>query len=289
MPEEGIRHLLHRDVLSFEEILRIVSIMKALGIKKVRLTGGEPLVRRGVTDLVKMLPCDVYMTSNGCMLPELAASLKEAGLCGINISLDTLDADTFKSLTVCGELENVLAGIRAAKDAGIPVKLNCVPVKGVNDGEIEDLCRFAEGLGSDIRFIELMPIGCAKGYEGVLTDDLIPRLEKTFGKAEPLSSDATSPARYYRFGSSPVRFGFISPMTGKFCNSCNRVRLTADGFLKTCLQYSNGIDLRPLLRSGADDETIKHGIEDAVNNKPPGHSFGCDNGSDRRRMVQIGG
>ena len=289
MPEEGIRHLLHQDILSFEEIQRIVSIMKGLGIKKVRITGGEPLVRRGVASLVRLLPCDVYMTTNGCLLSGLAAKLKEAGLRGVNISLDTLRRDVFETLTGRDELESVLGGIEAAKAAGLDTKLNCVPIMGVNDDEIEDLCTFAKDMGLDIRFIELMPIGCAKGSRGIPTDVLIERLEKSIGKAAADTAKGSGPAVYYRFGGSTTAIGFISPMSHMFCDSCNRIRLTADGFLKLCLQYSNGTDLRRLLRSGADDEEIEQVIEQTVMHKPPSHRFGSDPGSDRRRMVQIGG
>ena len=289
MPEEGIRHLLHQDVLSFEEIQRIVTVMKGLGIKKVRITGGEPLVRRGVTNLVRMLPCDVYMTTNGCLLSGLAGELKEAGLCGLNISLDTLRRDVFEKLTGRDELENVFSGIEAAKAAGLDVKLNCVPIKGVNDHEIEDLCAFANKMQLDIRFIELMPIGCAKGSRGIPTDELMERLEKSIGKASADTAKGSGPAVYYRFGGSSTAIGFISPMSHMFCDNCNRIRLTADGFLKLCLQYSNGTDLRRLLRSGADDEEIKQIIEQTVRYKPPSHRFGDDSGSDKRRMVQIGG
>ena len=176
MPEEGVKHMLHMDILSFEEILRLVSIMKGLGIKKVRLTGGEPLVRKGVASLVGMLPCDVYMTTNGCMLSGYAKELKEARLQGVNISLDTLRADVFRKLTGRDELAGVLKGIDAAKEAGIPVRLNCVPIKGINDDEIEKLCDFARKSGLDIRFIELMPIGCAASMSGISSDELIKRL-----------------------------------------------------------------------------------------------------------------
>ena len=288
MPEEGIRHLLHMDVLSFEEIQRLTEIMKELGIRKIRLTGGEPLVRKGVATLVGMLPCDVYMTTNGCMLSEYAKALKEAGLCGINISLDTLDAAKFKELTGRDELGRVLEGIDAAASAGIPVKLNCVPIRGVNDDEMEKLCNFAQRAGCDIRFIELMPIGCATAHTGIPSAEIIERLALTRMDASD-ENETSGPARYYRRESAKTRIGFISPMSQKFCASCNRIRLTADGYLKTCLQYSNGTDLRLLLRSGADNAAIRHAIESAVANKPPAHSFGDGNGSDARRMVQIGG
>lgn len=289
MPEEGIRHLSHGDVLSFEEIVRIAGIMKDLGIKKIRLTGGEPLVRRGITELIGMLPCDVYLTTNGCRLADMARQLAAAGLRAVNVSLDSLDADTFFGITGIKGPGSVLAGIEAAKSAGLPVKLNCVPIRGINENEIEKLCEYAESIGSDIRFIELMPIGCGSGFEGVPSDEIKDRLQDRFGKAEEAGSDDTGPAVYYRFGSNKQKTGFISPMTHRFCSSCNRIRMTAEGFLKLCLQYPAGIDLRALLRSGADDAAIRNAIADAVLQKPVSHNMGRGSGSDDRKMIQIGG
>ncbi|MCR4705991.1 MAG: GTP 3',8-cyclase MoaA [Lachnospiraceae bacterium] len=289
MPKEGIRHLQHQDVLSFEEIRRLAEIMKDMGVRKIRLTGGEPLVRKGVVSLVSMLPGAVYMTTNGCMLPEYAGALKEAGLCGVNISLDTLDRNTFCKLTGRDELDLVLRGINAAREAGLPVKLNCVPIKGINEGEIEALCDFAARMQLDIRFIELMPIGCMHDLTGIPSDEIIKKLGTD--SLEPIEDADTlaGPAQYFKMRGFATRIGFISPMSHRFCNVCNRIRLTADGYLKTCLQYATGADLRALLRGGADDKAIWDAIESAVRNKPSAHTFGSCDGSDIRRMVQIGG
>ncbi len=289
MPEEGIRHLLHKDVLSFEELQRLTEIMIDLGIRKIRLTGGEPLVRKGVVSLVSMLPCEVCMTTNGCMLAEHAKALKEAGLRSVNVSLDTLDRNTFVRLTGRDELGLVLKGIDAAKAAGLPVKLNCVPIKGINEGEIEALCDFAARMQLDIRFIELMPIGCMHDLSGIPSDEIIERLGSALTGVAEEASSVKGPAQYYKMKESDVRIGFISPMSHRFCNACNRIRLTADGYLKTCLHYANGVDLRELLRGCADDETIKDAIRLAVQRKPVAHAFGTADGSDTRRMVQIGG
>ncbi len=289
MPEEGIRHLEHKDVLSFEELQTLTGILKELGIRKIRLTGGEPLVRKGVVSLVSMLPCDVYMTTNGCRLSEHAKALREAGLLGVNISLDTLDRDTFTKLTGRDELALVLKGIDAAKEAGLSVKLNCVPIKDVNESEIEALCAFAKRISVDIRFIELMPIGCMHELTGIPTDAIIGRLGPVIAEPVGDAPDLTGPAQYYRMNGSESRIGFISPMSHRFCDACNRIRLTADGYLKTCLQYTSGVDLRRLLRSGADHTTIRSAIESAIKDKPAAHDFGSDTGSDTRKMVQIGG
>ncbi|MBQ7584223.1 MAG: GTP 3',8-cyclase MoaA [Lachnospiraceae bacterium] len=328
MPAEGIRHLSHDDILSLEEIQRIAFIMTGLGIKKVRLTGGEPLVRRGVVRLVEMLSDktdtrkkekkggdkyaneeaapEIVMTTNGIRLPEMAADLKEAGLSGVNISLDTLNRDTFIRLTGYDELEKVLSGIAAASESGLTVKLNCVPVRGINDSEIKELVSFAEDTGADIRFIELMPIGCGGLFEGIPSGELIKKLEEIYGTAEMDSSGgkagtesseagteglpaAKGPAEYYRFDGLNVRVGFISPMSHCFCERCNRVRLTAEGFLKLCLQYPYGIDLRGPLRAGASDDEIRDMICRAVERKPASHSFGDGGSADNRKMIQIGG
>ena len=289
MPEEGIKHLSHDDVLSFEEVRRIVMIMTQLGIQKVRLTGGEPLVRRGMTDLVRMIPCDVYMTTNGCLLEENVRRLVDAGLKGVNISLDTTSAEIFRAITGVDGLDRTLAGIDASIKAGLHVKLNCVPIRSVNESEIESLAMFAMKKGVDIRFIELMPIGCASAFEGIPADEILSRLEKAFGKAVKLSDQCGAPATYYRFPNHYNRIGLISPMSHRFCDTCNRVRLTAEGFLKLCLQHDAGIDLRAYLRQGATDAVIKQAITDAILQKPKAHSFGTESGAEKRKMIQIGG
>lgn len=305
MPKEGIKHVSHSDILTLEEIGRLVGIMKDLGIRRVRLTGGEPLVRKGVTDLVRILHKDcgiesIAATSNGIMLSEYAAALKAAGLKSINISLDTLNRDTFKTLTGSDMLHKVMEGIASAADAGLSVRLNCVPVRGVNDNEITGLVRYAGSAGVCIRFIELMPIGCGSTHRGLSTDDLIKILESDLGSAHSLSEEeltlrnlndnTVGPARYYGFDSFTGAVGFISPISHRFCGSCNRIRLTAEGFLKLCLQYPDGVNLKEPMRSGMSDSGIRDMIEEAVRRKPAAHSF--DTGSfdaDIRKMVEIGG
>lgn len=316
MPAEGIRHLSHADILSMEELSRLVKIMSGLGIRRVRLTGGEPLVRKGVTDFIRMLEKDcgirrIAMTSNGMLLTDQkrgtdALSLKEAGLKEINISLDTLCPETFRIVAGTEGAERVKRGINAAVSAGLKVKLNCVPLRGINDTQIPELLHFASALGIELRMIELMPLGCGVNYEGIPTEELIERLEGIFGKAsaddgeksgrstdgETEESGRTGriqgPAVYYRFEKLDGRVGFISPMTHRFCAECNRVRLTASGFLKLCLQYPDGVDLKEPLRNGASDEALREMITEAVRRKPRAHSFG-QAGNDSRKMVEIGG
>lgn len=301
MPAEGIRHLSHGDILSLEEIQRTVSIMTELGVRKVRLTGGEPLVRKGVTDLIKMLDTGflrIVMTTNGIRLKDMANDLKEAGLAEVNISLDTMKRDTFIKLSGSDELEGVIAGIRSASLAGLKVKLNCVPIRGMNDDETEALISFAEETGSDIRFIELMPIGCGVHFQGIPSDEIISKLEMKYGDHledtggsgyPDTGKEVKGPARYYSFNGLNIRVGFISPLSHGFCENCNRIRLTAEGFLKLCLQYPYGIDLRALLRSGASDDEIKEEICRAIKKKPSSHSFGHASPEDVRKMIQIGG
>ena len=266
MPPDGIKHLGHADILSFEELLRLVCIMSRLGIKRVRLTGGEPLVRKGAVDLVRMLKSDcgilkIAMTSNGILLKDFAGRLREAGLSHINISLDTLDRVTFRNLTGTDALEAVKQGIETAVSSGLCVKLNCVPIRGINDGEILDLVRYAGDVGADIRFIELMPVGCGAGYEGVPTEELKKLMESVYGRASETGNydafDIKGPAVYYTFEGYGGRIGFISPISHKFCESCNRLRLTAEGYLKLCLQYPEGADLKTPIRNGAFDEEIE--------------------------------
>ena len=298
MPKEGITHLRHEDILTLEETGRIAAIMSKLGVRRVRLTGGEPLVRKGVAGFIRMLinECGiskVSMTSNGCLLDEHAKSLREAGLSEINISLDTLNRDTFYYLTGRDELDRVLKGIDTALKTGFHVKLNTVLLKGINDEEAEALVKYADGLGVVIRFIELMPLGCGRLYEGVSSASLIKRLETVYGKAyktDRTDDDNKGPAEYYDFEKLGIGTGFISPMSHMFCKSCSRVRLTAEGFLKLCLQYPDGVDLRDPLRSGMSDGEIKEIIEKAVLKKPECHSFSVnENNTDRRKMAEIGG
>ncbi len=299
MPKEGIRHLSHGEVLTLEETARLARIFTELGIRRVRLTGGEPLVRRGAVSLVEMLrrggkPEEIVMTSNGILLPQYAASLKAAGLDGINISLDTLDKEAYGSLTGLDGLDSVIKGIDSAVNTGLKVCLNCVPMRGINDTELEKLADFAQSRGAGIRFIELMPIGCGAYYKGIPTDEILGRMEKRYGaytrEKTGRADEIKGPAEYYRFEGYEGSIGFISPISHKFCESCDRVRLTAEGYLKLCLQYPQGADLKTPLRNGASDEIIKDMIKDAVKRKPAAHTFQSRTAeTDMRKMIQIGG
>ncbi len=295
MPAEGVKNIPHCEILTLEENARIARVMASLGVKKIRLTGGEPLIRKNVVRLIEMINDtdgidEICLTTNGLLLSGNAAALRKAGLSRVNISLDTLDEAVFRRITRSEEqLDRVLDGIAAAVEENIATSINCVPMAGVNDSELDRIALFSEKAPVDVRFIELMPIGRGRTHKGISSAEVLKKLEERFGKAELLPNDGHSPAMYYCFGGFVGRTGFISPMSHKFCDSCNRLRLTSDGFLKLCLQYPQGIDLKSPLRNGCTDRELADIISEAVKMKPREHSF-CDTDmTDKRKMVQIGG
>lgn len=298
MPKQGVAVLPHEEVLTLEEIFRIVRIMGTLGIKKLRFTGGEPLVRKNLVKLIGDVDglagiSDIAMTTNGLLLEEQIDALKQAGLKRVNISLDTLERAVFEQITGYDGLARVLAAVDAALDRRMRVKVNCVPCRELNDGGIEALAGLAREKDVDVRFIELMPIGCGKAFRGVASEEILERLERQYGTARKVSPETESEtAQHYQFAGFLGRIGFISPMSHKFCGACNRVRLTVDGQLKLCLHYDNGLALKPLLRGGAGDDEIRERIASAVKEKPRGHSFSdaaMQGHEEKRKMVQIGG
>lgn len=257
MPE-GVQDVGMKNILTFEEIWEIVRTGVSLGITHIRITGGEPLVRKGCVDLIRGIREisgveTITMTTNGVLLGNYGKQLKEVGVDGVNISLDTLNPEEFYKITGKRELQEVLAGIRAAKTAGLPVKLNAV-----NRKELDPipLVRYAQEENLPLRFIEMMPVGYGKKYVGRSNEELRETLEAVCGKAEcmtnreELSRMGSGPAVYYQFSDLKVPVGFISAIHGKFCDTCNRVRLTAEGYLKLCLCYDEGEDLRRVLREG---------------------------------------
>lgn len=295
MPPEGVPWRSHEEILTFEEIERVVRVAAGLGIQKVRLTGGEPLVRAGVVDLVRMLAAvpgvdDLAMTTNGTLLSQHARALASAGLNRVNISLDTLRPDRFHRVTRLGDISTVLAGIDEALAANLtPVKLNVVLMAGENDDEIGDLVRLALQEPLHVRFIERMPIGDTGPQPSamVATAEVKRRIEAEFGRLVPAHvGQGNGPATYYRLDGSPGTLGFISAMTEHFCAHCNRLRLTADGNLRPCLMSDAEISLRPPLRSGVSDDDLKALILEAVFAKPEAHG---DAPEGKRKMSQIGG
>lgn len=296
MPE-GVQDVGMKYILTFEEIWEIVRTGVSLGITHIRITGGEPLVRKGCVNLIRgirEIPGveTITMTTNGVLLGNYAKQLKEAGVDGVNISLDTLDPEEFFKITGKRELQEVLAGIRAAKTAGLPVKLNAV-----NRKELDPipLVRYAQEENLPIRFIEMMPVGYGKKYVGRSNEELRETLEAVCGNAEcmtnreELSRMGSGPAVYYQFSDLKVPVGFISAIHGKFCDTCNRVRLTAEGYLKLCLCYDEGEDLRRVLREG-EKENLRTIMEQTIFRKPAAHCFEHPaEMTETHEMVKIGG
>ena len=296
MPE-GVQDVGMKNILTFEEIWEIVRTGVSLGITHIRITGGEPLVRKGCVDLIRgirEIPGveTITMTTNGVLLGNYGKQLKEAGVDGVNISLDTLDPEEFYKITGKRELQEVLAGIRAVKNAGLPVKLNAV-----NRKELDPipLMRYAQEENLPLRFIEMMPVGYGKKYVGRSNEELRETLEAVCGKAEcmtnreELSRMGSGPAVYYQFSDLKVPVGFISAIHGKFCDTCNRVRLTAEGYLKLCLCYDEGEDLRRVLREG-EKENLRTIMEQTIFRKPAAHCFEHPaEMTETHEMVKIGG
>lgn len=296
MPE-GVQDVGMKNILTFEEIWEIVRTGVSLGITHIRITGGEPLMRKGCVDLIRgirEIPGveTITMTTNGVLLENYGKQLKEAGVDGVNISLDTLDPEEFYKITGKRELQEFLAGIRAAKTAGLPVKLNAV-----NRKELDPipLVRYAQEENLPIRFIEMMPVGYGKKYVGRSNEELRETLEAVCGNAEcmtnreELSRMGSGPAVYYQFSDLKVPVGFISAIHGKFCDTCNRVRLTAEGYLKLCLCYDEGEDLRRVLREG-EKENLRTIMEQTIFRKPAAHCFEHPaEMTETHEMVKIGG
>jgi cyclic pyranopterin phosphate synthase len=296
MPLGGVRAMSHEDILRYEEIETIAKAAAELGIDKIRLTGGEPMVRGGLPDLVEMLAAikgidEISLTTNGTMLARGADLLKRVGLSRVNISLDSLKPDRFKAITRSdAELADVLEGIEAAHKAGLePVKLNTVVIPGVNDDEVLDFAKKTIGEGWHVRFIELMPVvDDMKDTPFVAASDMKKTIEK-LGRLEPyLSSVGNGPAKYFKLPDAKGTIGFITPISEHFCFNCNRLRLTADGKLRPCLLSAYEVDLRGPLRAGVDAEGLKKLIEEAVANKPRRHHI-AEGEVPRRPFSQVGG
>jgi GTP 3',8-cyclase len=297
MPEEGVPWMPHSNILSYEEIHTIVKSAAEMGITRVRLTGGEPLVRAGIVDFVKMLSGikeleDISMTTNGIFLAKFAADLKNAGLSRVNVSLDTLKPERFKKICRGGDINEVLNGIETAMTVGLkPVKINMVVMCGVNDDEILDFARKTIDQEWNVRFIELMPFTGHDGQtpKGLTAREIKKRLDP-IGKMEPtMPSRGNGPAKYYRFPDAKGTIGFITALSEHFCFSCNRLRLTADGKLRPCLMSEQMLDLREPLRSGISQQQLKDLIQQAVTAKPMGHHLVEGQRPNDRPFCQVGG
>ena len=298
MPD-GVDKLEREDILTYEEFLRLAALFARCGVDTVRVTGGEPLVRKGVEQLVKGLKAipgirKVTMTTNAVLLEQQLPALLEAGLDSVNISLDTLDPALFAKITARDEFAAVQAGIHAALESGIPVKLNCVPQVGVNEGELEALAALAQDKPLQVRFIEMMPIGYGAAMPCISGPELLARFRRRWPELAPLPGAACAalgdgPAVYYSVPGWKGDIGFIAAVHGKFCASCNRVRLTSQGFLRPCLASETGCDLRTLLRGGAADEELLQAIRETIWSKPREHHFGDNSIPATRGMYRIGG
>ena len=295
MPEDGIDLMPMGDLLSYEQILRLCSIFTSVGISKIKLTGGEPLVRKGLDHLIKEMKGipgikDVTMTTNGILVEETIESLKAAGLDAINISLDTLKEETFQKISRRKGVNKVIRAIDAAVEAGIPrVKVNCVPLVSNGEDEIADIAALAKTRDISVRFIEMMPIGLGKGFETMSEEAVRELLVRRFGDLTLYSERlGNGPAKYYSIEGFSGKIGFISAMSHDFCDTCNRIRLTAEGYLKTCLFYQKGVDLKTLMENGASDEDLTRIIKETIYDKPRGHKF-HDEDPEVRKMSQIGG
>jgi cyclic pyranopterin phosphate synthase len=283
---ENMTFLPKADVLSLEELDRLCSAFIRKGVRKMRITGGEPLVRRNIISLFRSLSRhlktgdlkELTLTTNGSQLPKYASELAGLGVKRLNVSVDTLDRQKFKDITRWGDLEKVKEGLKAARDAGLAIKINVVALKDVNEHEIEDLIRWSGGEGYDITLIETMPLGDIGGNRA---DQYLPlsqvreRLEQTFTLTD-IDYKTGGPARYVEIRETGRKLGFITPLTHNFCEGCNRVRLTCTGTLFMCLGQDDAADLRAPLRASEADEALDAAIDEAISRKPKGHDFVID-------------
>ena len=296
MPVEGIQWMPHEAILTFEEILRLMKISTQLGFRRFRITGGEPLVRREIIDFLRegaRLPGveDLMITTNGMLLPKMALELKTVGVQRVNISLDTMDPERFKDITRGGDVSTVMQGIFRSLEVGLnPVKINVVVVRGFNSDELPSFLTLAKQYPLHIRFIELMPIGISSEHRA----DFVPikEMKELLGIKDyvpALDISGGGPAEYFRPSGFKGSIGFISALSRHFCDTCNRVRLTADGKLRPCLHSKHEVDLRETLRDGSTDSEVMERFAQAVWSKPAAHHMKDEAWQDKRVMSQIGG
>jgi len=298
MPALGMKFQPRDELLTDDELLRVVGLCAELGFTKLRLTGGEPTIRPHLVDLVRQMKAfpgieELSMTTNALLLGRIADDLAVAGLDRVNISIDTLDPDRFKLMTRGGRLDLVWRGIEAADAAGMrPIKLNTVVVKDQNDHEVGEMAALTLDRPWQVRFLEIMPLeGVGAVHdEGLVTSEATQaRLEARFGPLEPVEADAADPARLWRIPGAAGTIGFISPVSAPFCAACNRVRLTADGKIRLCLLRPDEVDLRDMMRAGADDTALLQTMRGGIWRKPWGHGLAEGERETVRGMSQIGG
>ncbi|MDR2500852.1 MAG: GTP 3',8-cyclase MoaA [Treponema sp.] len=300
MPSSGVEWKPHETILSFEETLRIVRLLAELGVRNIKITGGEPLVRKGVAGFIRTLRnipgiAGITLTTNGILLDRYLDALRDGGIHGVNISLDALDPQVFHRITRRRGLAAIFQGMDRALASGIRVKINCVPLRGVNDRHLIPLASLAEQRPIAVRFIELMPLGAGEGLEPVPGAQVKALLEERFGPLRELPpgearSAGNGPARYYAVPGFTGTIGLINPISDGFCETCNRLRLSAEGVLKPCLAHDLGLDLRSLIRSGASDRETLRAMTALIAQKPKGHTFAAPlERAVRQGMYTIGG
>lgn len=297
MPEEGVQPLSHCDVLRYEELLRLTRAAVRIGVRNVKVTGGEPLARKGCIDFLRELKSlpgieHVTITTNGVLLESALADLVQMKIDGVNISLDSLSGETYRHITRQDAFPAVWRAIVKAVEAGLRVKVNCVPIAGLNDMEIVDFALLTEDMPIDVRFIEFMPSGVGESLEGISGEEILGRLTEAYPDLiQDTRRRGFGPARYFKSSKMRGSIGIIDALGSCFCPGCNRVRLTSDGFLKLCLFHDKGLDLREMLRSGADDNEIEAAITEAIFRKPERYTLGGITGPDMsiKNMSQIGG
>ena len=294
--DDNILNTYKNDILSDDEIVKIATECASLGIKKIRITGGEPLVRKNIENLIYRLNNikeieEIYITTNGVLLNDKIEILKENGLTGVNISLDSLNKDRFKKLTKFDKLKEVLLSIDKALELGLKVKINTVIVDDINKDEIIDFVKLTKDKNIDIRFIELMKKKKKKKYKGISNEEILNIIKNNFKNIKVENkSKRSGPANYIRVDNYKGKIGFISPISNCFCEDCNRIRLTSTGFLKKCLHYNYGIDLKKHIRSNISNKDLKELIYLNIYDKPQNHLFmkDCDD-KENKYMNQIGG
>jgi cyclic pyranopterin phosphate synthase len=289
---------MNNEILTFDEIIKICKSASELGIEKIKVTGGEPLLRDDVTDLIKSikeLPLvkNVTLTTNGVFLYDKIHELKSSGIDSINVSLDTLIKDRFNDITRRDKFDEVIRGIKEAIKVGIKIKINSVPIKNFNFDEIANIAAISKDKNIDVRFIEMMPIGLGESFKGISSREILDILEKKDGKFHELKGDnGNGPALYYKNEQFKGHIGFISAVSSEFCEKCNRIRITADGFLKPCLCYGTGIDLKSLIKNGINEKELIDAIRKGILSKQEKHEFNKEKKSSNieiKKMSQIGG
>lgn len=296
MPAGGVPKVTHDDILSYEELFLVAQTAVSMGIEKIRVTGGEPLVRKGVVEFLDRLSTlaglkHLVLTTNGLLLEEMAEDLSRAGVQRLNISLDSLLPETFQQITRCGDLKRVLAGIAAAEKVGIPVKLNMVVMRGVNDAEILDFARLTLDKPYAVRFIEYMPTIKEDNWQSLVLpgSEILARIENEFEFKALDQVELAGPAQNYKIEGAQGSFGLITPLSGHFCAACNRIRMTSSGTVRSCLFSEREYDLKPFLRS-KDVTAVKVALRRIISGKPEKHHVSCSEAEHQAfAMSSIGG